>query len=105
MALRHSTRPLASLRRGAEFRLQIGKAPLDRGLLLIDQALGLGAIGEIERRSELRRGDPDECGLESLGELARDLKARLVGLIERQADHHGRVCHGKSPKPINWREI
>ena len=53
--------PAARLDRGAELRLQIGQALLDRGLPLIDQSLGLGAIGEIERRGELRCGDPDDA--------------------------------------------
>ena len=78
-------------------RLQIGKAPLDGGFLLIDQPLSCGAVGEIERRRELRRRDTYNGRFESFGELACDLKTRVIGLIERQADHDGRICHRDSP--------
>ncbi|MHC2534008.1 hypothetical protein ACVJMY_003577 [Bradyrhizobium diazoefficiens] len=93
MALRHSACPPRFLVAARNCASRAAQPSPDGRFALVDQSLGGGAVGEIERRGELRRGNPDDGGLESLGELARDLKTRLVGLVERQADHHGRVCH------------
>jgi hypothetical protein len=46
--------------------------------VLIDHVLSLGAIGEVEGRKKLHRGDADNRRLEPFGKLACDLKARVV---------------------------
>ncbi|MET4724460.1 hypothetical protein ABIF63_008566 [Bradyrhizobium japonicum] len=73
---------------GAELRLELGKAPLHRSAALIDHVLGLSAIGEVERRKELRRCDATTAA-SNRSASSRATSTHAVGLIEH---HHGRVC-------------
>src|ERR1700730_14900291 len=81
----------------AKLPFQLRYAFFDRCLALVDQILRLLPQRVIERRTELRRRDPDDPSLESLGNLAGGFETSLVPLIPREADHDGRICHPISP--------
>src|SRR6266571_8645054 len=87
----HRSRPMFS--RIAKLGFDLREPPLDRRFSLVDQLLSLLAVCEIQRGAELRRGDSDDPRFESLGEFTSDLQPGVIWLIERQADHDGRVCH------------
>ncbi len=81
----------------AKLHFQFRHAFLDRCLALVDQILRLLPRHEIQWRTELRRRDPDDPSVESLDDLAGGFETRRVRLIQRQADHDGRICHPISP--------
>jgi hypothetical protein len=81
----------------AELLLDLRQAHPDRGLALIDEILGEIAGHEIRPGHEIGRlaqdsgGNSDHLGVEFLGNLTGDLEDGLVRLVDRQADHHGRI--------------
>ena len=72
---------------------QFRESIFDCGPTLIDQLLGLLAVREVKRRTELGRGNADHPGAETLRQLTGNFQPRLVGLAERQADHYRRIFH------------
>ena len=81
------------MHRCTEPTVQPRKSISDGRPTLIDQFLGRFAVGKIERRTELGCGDADDLGAKALRQLPGNFQPRLVGLAERQPDHHRRIIH------------
>jgi hypothetical protein len=81
----------------AELAFQLRYTTLDRGLPLVNQVLGLFADGEVRWWAENGSHNSNQSRLKSFGDLATDRKTGIVGLIKRQGDHDGRICHAVSP--------
>ena len=99
MALRHSTDFARFLVAPRNCASSSADALCQRRLSLVDQILRLLAGGEVERRTELRRRDPDDACVKSFGDLAGDFETRFVRLVQRQTDHDGRIAHPITPWP------
>ena len=83
----------AFLDAGAKLRLEFGQPRSNRGGLLIEELLRRAAIGKIQWRPEVRRGNADDPRSEALGQIPGHRETGIVGSVQRQADHDGFVVH------------